>query len=237
MIQIRKSEKRGRTRLEWLDSRHSFSFGGYYDPAENGFSVLRVINEDRIAPARGFPTHPHRDMEIVTYVLSGTVEHRDSAGNHGRVAAGEVQLMRAGTGILHSEMNPSDVEQLHLLQIWILPRERGLRPGYEQKTLAARKTDEFVPIASPEGRSGGLIINQDATIYSGGIRRNEEVVREIARGRRAYLHIVRGRISLDGMPMGEGDGAKIAEESRLVFETHQDAELLLFDLPGSSLWQ
>lgn len=231
MITIRKAQDRGRTSLDWLESRHTFSFGDYYDPAENGFSVLRVINDDWIAASHGFPTHPHRDMEIVTYVLSGTVEHRDSAGNHGTVSAGEVQRMTAGTGILHSEINPSSIEPTHLLQIWILPRELGLPPGYEQKSFAIRKAGRFIPVASPRADDGGLRINQDATIYCAEISGDTGATREIARGRKAFVHVVKGKLALNGAAMGEGDGAKVSDESRLAFKAEEDAELLLFDLP------
>lgn len=231
MITTRKAQDRGRTSLDWLDSRHTFSFGDYHDPAHNGFSVLRVINDDRIAPGRGFPTHPHRDMEIVTYVLSGAVEHRDSTGNHGTVSAGEVQRMSAGTGILHSEMNPSQIEPLHLLQIWIFPREAGLAPGYEQKSFAIRKAGTFIPIATPDGRDGSLTIHQDAALYSAELAAESEAAREIPRGRKAYVHIVKGRVALNDIVMGEADGAAIGEESRLIFKADQDTELLFFDLP------
>ncbi len=231
MISIRKAQERGRTSFDWLDSRHTFSFGEYYDPAHSGFSVLRVINDDWIAPSRGFPTHPHRDMEIVTYVLKGAVEHRDSTGTHGTVGAGEVQRMTAGTGIMHSEMNPSSIEPLHLLQIWILPSEAGLRPGYEQKSLAIGKVGRFIPIASRDGSDGALKIHQDAAIYRAEISARSEASFEIARARKAYVHVVKGKLSLNGAAMDEADGAMIAEVSRIEVKAEQDTELLLFDLP------
>ncbi len=231
MITLRKAGERGRTHLDWLDSRHTFSFGDYYDPAQNGFSVLRVINDDSIAPARGFGTHPHRDMEILTYVTQGKVEHRDSTGNHGIVPAGEVQLMSAGTGIQHSEANPSPSEPLHLLQIWILPDKQGLKPGYEQRTLKRTNGGGFALVASPDAADGSLKIHQETAVYSGVLKKGSEAIRELAPGRKGYLHVVRGRMALNGVEVEKGDGAKIADEPRLKFTAVDDAEVLLFDLP------
>jgi quercetin 2,3-dioxygenase len=231
MITVRKAAERGHTRLDWLDSRHTFSFGNYYDPAQNGFSVLRVINDDWIAPGRGFDMHPHSDMEILTYVTQGKVEHRDSTGNHGLVPAGEVQMMSAGTGIVHSETNPSPSEPLRLLQIWILPREHGLRPGYEQRMLERGNGEGFSLVASPDGRNGSLKIHQDVAIYSGLLKKGSDETREVASGRRGYVHVVRGRVGLNGVEMVNGDGAKIADEERLAFGAVDEADVLLFDLP------
>jgi redox-sensitive bicupin YhaK (pirin superfamily) len=231
MITIRKSDERGRTHLDGLDSRHSFSFGDYYDPAHNGFSVLRVINDDRVAPGRGFATHPHRDMEILTYVTRGAVEHRDSTGTHGVVPAGEVQRMTAGRGIRHSEMNPSTSEPLNFLQIWILPRQIGLEPGYEQRALPRKKSGEFVIVASPDGRDGALTIHQDAAMYAAVLEKSAETSYTLAPGRNAYAQIVRGAVVLNGKSLGAGDGAQISGESALRFSAAGDSELLLFDLP------
>jgi len=231
MISIRKSDERGRTRLDWLDSRHTFSFGDYFDPKENGFSVLRVINDDRIGAGRGFGTHPHRDMEIITYVLEGAVEHRDSLGTRTLIPAGDVQRMTAGTGIEHSEFNPSPSEPLHLLQIWILPEARALKPGYEQQTLADRTKGRLSLVASRAGGDGALKINQDTDLYIGSLGRGQPVEQGIAAGRKAYAHVARGRLSMNGIALGEGDGAKISDEPRLKFAATEDSEVLLFDLP------
>ncbi len=231
MITIRKANERGRTHLDWLDSRHSFSFGDYYDPAHNGFSVLRVINDDQVAPARGFATHPHRDMEILTYVTHGAVEHRDSTGTHGVVPAGEVQRMTAGRGIQHSEINPSPTEPLNFLQIWILPRERGLEPGYEQRVMARKVSGEFVLVASPDGRDGALKIHQDASMYAAVLGSSAEAGYTLGSGRNAYAQIVRGAVTLNGVALHAGDGAKISGESALRFSAAGDSEMLLFDLP------
>jgi redox-sensitive bicupin YhaK (pirin superfamily) len=231
MITIRKSDDRGRTHLDWLDSRHSFSFGDYYDPAHNGFSVLRVINDDQVAPARGFATHPHRDMEIITYVTRGAVEHRDSTGTHGIVPAGEVQRMTAGRGIQHSEMNPSATEPLKFLQIWILPRERGLEPGYEQRVLPRKLSGEFVLVASGDGRGGALTIHQDASMHAAVLGSSAEADYSLASGRSAYAQILSGAVRLNGVALAAGDGAKISGESALRFSAAADSELLLFDLP------
>ncbi len=231
MITLRKASQRGLTRLDWLESRHTFSFGEYFDPKENGFSVLRVINDDWIAAAKGFATHSHRDMEIITYVLQGAVKHRDSLGTETVIPAGDVQRMTAGTGIMHSEFNPSPSERLHLLQIWIFPESPGLKPGYEQKTLGDRTKGRLSLVASHAGGDGALKINQDTNLYIGSIGRGESIEKEIAVGRKAYLHVARGKMSVNGTPLGEGDGAKVADESRLKFSSSEGAEVLLFDLP------
>src|SRR3984893_16342835 len=186
MITLRKASERGLSKLDWLNSRHTFSFGDYFDPNENGFSVLRVINDDWIAAAKGFGTHPHRDMEIITYVLSGAVEHRDSLGTRSVIPAGDVQRMTAGTGIQHSEFNPSPSEDLHLLQIWILPEARGIKPGYEQRTLGDRTKGKLSLVASHKGGDGALKINQDTSLYIGALGKGEAVETEIAPSRKAY---------------------------------------------------
>jgi quercetin 2,3-dioxygenase len=231
MIALRKASERGLTKLDWLNSRHTFSFGEYFDPKENGFSVLRVINDDWIAPAKGFGTHPHRDMEIITYVLEGAVEHRDSLGTHGVIPAGDVQRMTAGTGIQHSEVNPSASERLHLLQIWLLPEARGFQPGYEQKTLGNRTKGKLTLVASHRGGDGALKINQDADLYIGALAQGQSAETDIASGRNAYLHVARGKLGLNGVAMEEGDGAKVSGERHLKIDAASDAEVLLFDLP------
>ncbi len=234
MITLRKASDRGLTKIDWLNSRHTFSFGDYYDPKEQGFSVLRVINDDHVAPGKGFGTHPHRDMEIITYVLEGAVEHRDSLGTHGVIPAGDVQRMTAGTGITHSEFNPSPSGPLHLLQIWILPEATGFKPGYEQKTLGDRTRGKLALVASHAGGSGALKINQDAYLYIGALGKGDSAEKDIAKGRSAYVHVARGKLNLNGLALGEGDGAKITDEPHLKFATSPDAnsaEVLLFDLP------
>jgi len=231
MITLRKASDRGLTKLDWLNSRHTFSFGEYFDPKENGFSALRVINDDWIAAAKGFGTHPHRDMEIITYVLEGAVEHRDSLGTRSVIPAGDVQRMTAGTGIQHSEFNPSPTVPLHLLQIWILPEAAGIKPGYEQKTLGDRTKGKMSLVASHAGGDGALKIHQDTDLYIGALEKDQSTEKEIAKGRNAYVHIARGKIDLNGVALGEGDGAKIKDESHLKFVAPEDAEVLLFDLP------
>ncbi len=231
MITLRKASERGLTKLDWLNSRHTFSFGEYFDPKENGFSVLRVINDDWIAAAKGFGTHSHRDMEILTYVLEGAVEHRDSLGTRSVIPAGDVQRMTAGTGIQHSEFNPSPTQSLHLLQIWILPEAAGIKPGYEQKTLGDRTKGRLSLVASHAGGDGALRIHQDADLYIGALDGGRSLDKELAAGRKAYVHVSRGKVNLNGVALAEGDGAKIADESRLKFAAPEDAEVLLFDLP------
>jgi hypothetical protein len=231
MITLRKASDRGQTKIDWLDSRHTFSFGDYYDPKETGFSVLRVINDDWIAEAKGFGTHPHRDMEIITYVLKGAVAHRDSLGTETVIPAGDVQRMTAGTGIRHSEFNPSPSEPLHLLQIWILPEAAGLKPGYEQKTLGDRTKGKLTLVASHKGGDGALKINQDTDLYIGALTKGQSAEKELASGRNAYVHVARGKLDLNGIALAEGDGAKISDESHLKFAAADDAEVLLFDLP------
>lgn len=234
MITLRKASERGLSKLDWLNSRHTFSFAEYFDPKENGYSVLRVINDDWIAAGKGFGTHAHRDMEIITYVLQGAVEHRDSLGTRSVIPAGDVQRMTAGTGIEHSEFNPSPTEALHLLQIWIVPEAAGIKPGYEQKTLGERTKGRLCLVGSRAGGDGALKIHQDTELYIGALGKGQSLDKELARGRKAYVHVSRGKVILNGVALAEGDGAKIANESRLKFATPQDAEgaeVLLFDLP------
>lgn len=230
MIQLRPSASRGFADHGWLVARHSFSFADYYDPAEMGWGALRVINEDRVAPGKGFATHGHRDMEIVTYVIEGALEHRDSLGNGEVIRPGEVQRMSAGTGVRHSEFNPSPSEPTHLLQIWIAPRERGIAPGYEQQLLAPGE-NAWRLIASPDAAAGSTLIHQDATLRAARLASGAALDYLLDPARLAYVHLVRGELQLNGLAMSAGDGAKIAEESALHFVASQDSEVLLFDLP------
>jgi redox-sensitive bicupin YhaK (pirin superfamily) len=231
MLLIRKSGERGLTRLDWLDSRHTFSFGEYYDPAAMGFSVLRVINDDVVAPGAGFPTHPHRDMEIITWVLSGALEHRDSLGNGSLIRPGDAQRMTAGTGIMHSEFNPSPDEPVRLLQIWILPDCQGLRPGYEQHNFTeADRRGRLCQIVSPDGAEGSITIHQDARVYASLLDAGAFIEQSLRPGRRAWLHIARGAVRANGTGLSEGDGAALEGEARIAIEGVEDSEVLLFDL-------
>jgi redox-sensitive bicupin YhaK (pirin superfamily) len=231
MITVRRSKERGHFSFGWLDTYHTFSFDQYYDPRFMGFRTLRVINEDRVAPGRGFPTHPHRDMEIVTYVLEGALEHRDSMGNGSVIRPGEVQRMSAGTGITHSERNGSVDEPLHLLQIWILPDQSGIEPGYEQKMYGdEEKRDALRLIASAGGQDGSVLIHQDARIYASVLDTGQAVTHELAEGRHAWLQVARGSVTLNGQQLKQGDGAAASEEPSLKITGDEKAELLLFDL-------
>ena len=231
MITIRHGEDRGRVVLDWLDSRHSFSFGHYYDPKHMGFRALRVINDDRVSPGGGFATHPHRDMEIITYVLDGTLEHADSLGNGSVIRAGEVQRMTAGTGVTHSEFNHSQVAPVHLLQIWILPAEKGLAPSYEQRAFTPEeKRGGLTLVAARDGRDGALTVHQDAEIYAALLDAGKSVSHRLAAGRHAWLHLAHGAVVLNGHALTEGDGAAVSDEEVLAISAETDAELLLFDL-------
>ncbi len=232
MITLRQSEERGRTQLDWLDSRHTFSFDQYYDPRHMGFSVLRVLNEDRVAPGAGFPTHPHRDMEIITYILAGALQHRDSLGNGSVIRPGDVQRMSAGTGITHSEFNASQTEPVHLLQIWLRPAAKGIVPGYEQKSFSEEvRRSRLCLVVSPDGRAGSLTIQQDAFLYVTLLGRGESVTHALAPGRSAYLHVARGRARLNGHELSAGDAAGVTVVSTLEVDSPDGSELLLFDLP------
>lgn len=231
MITIRKSEDRGHFDLGWLDTYHTFSFDQYYDPAHVHFRSLRVINEDRVQPARGFPTHSHRDMEIITYVLSGALEHRDSMGNGSVIRPGDVQRMTAGTGVSHSESNPSDIEPVHLLQIWILPETSHLPPGYEEKRFSnEERRDRLRLLAAKDGRAGSVTVHQDAELYATILDAGKTVVHTLAENRYAWLQVARGTIRLNEMELKQGDGAAVRKESELRITAHDRAELLLFDL-------
>lgn len=232
MLTIRRSEDRGRADLGWLDGRHSFSFADYYDPRHMGFRTLRVINEDRVAPGGGFPTHPHRDMEIVTYMLGGALEHRDTLGSHAIIRAGEVQRMTAGTGIRHSEFNADPSSAAHLLQIWILPEQKGLTPGYEQREVsAAEKRGRLRAVATPDGREDSLTIRQDAAIYVAVLGPGESVVHSLAPGRGAWIQVARGEALVNGVALRAGDGAAIEDEAEITLSgVAEETEALLFDL-------
>lgn len=231
MIQIRRSNERGHADHGWLDARHTFSFAEYYDPAQMGFGPLRVLNEDRVAPRAGFPTHPHQDMEILTYLLDGALEHRDSMGNGSVIRAGDIQRMSAGTGVRHSEANPSASEPAHLLQIWLRPHTPGLAPSYEQQTLdPATLQNRLRLIASPDGREGSLTIHQNAFVYAARLD-GPSVAHVLAPNRRAYVHIARGEVRVNDTILFAGDGARIDNETRIELTGAPQGEALLFDLP------
>jgi hypothetical protein len=235
MIIPRRSADRGFADHGWLQARHSFSFADYQDPAEMGWGVLRVINEDRVAPGAGFGMHGHRDMEIVTWILDGALEHKDSLGNGGVIRRGEVQRMSAGKGILHSEFNPSPDVATHLLQIWIAPAERGTRASYEQQALPEDELRSgWRLVASPDGAAGSTTIGQDARLLATLLAPGQTLGYALAPGRLAYTHLVRGRLALNGQIYVTGDAAKIADETRLEFTADEESEILLFDLPPLS---
>ena len=231
MISIRKSKDRGHFNRGWLDTYHTFSFDQYYDPAHMGFHSLRVINEDRVLARQGFPTHGHRDMEIVTYVLDGALEHKDSMGNGSIISPGEVQRMRAGTGVTHSEYNPSADLPVHLLQIWILPESKGLKPGYEQKVFPKVEREGTLRlIASRDGQGGSVTIDQDARVYAVLLDSGGEVNFPVPHGRAVWLQVAKGALSLNGHSLEQGDGAAIEGERDLLLAATEPAEILLFDL-------
>jgi hypothetical protein len=231
MITLRPSRERGHVQLGWLDSYHTFSFGDYFDPRHVHFRALRVINEDRVAPGKGFDTHPHRDMEIVTYVLEGALEHRDSLGSSSIIRPGEVQRMSAGTGVTHSEYNPSRDSPVHLLQIWILPEEKGLEPEYEQRAFPLDESrGKLLLVASRDGRDGSVTIHQDASIHAGRLAQGDAVVHRVAPRRHAWVQVARGSIALNGKTLEAGDGARASDEPALELTAKEDAEVLVFDL-------
>jgi redox-sensitive bicupin YhaK (pirin superfamily) len=232
MLTLRRAQERGHADHGWLDTWHSFSFADYYDPDHMGVSALRVINEDRIAPGGGFPMHPHRDMEIVTYVLSGALEHRDSMGNTSVIRPGEVQRMSAGRGVTHSEHNPSAAEPVHLLQIWIVPHTRGLVPSYEQVSVPqAEGPGRLRLVASPQGGEGAVRVHQDASMYVALLDGQERAEHPLAAGRTAYVQVARGGLSVNGQRLGAGDGATLRGEARVTLTDGEGAEVLVFDLP------
>jgi redox-sensitive bicupin YhaK (pirin superfamily) len=232
MISIRRAEDRGKSDLGWLDSRHTFSFADYYDPNQLGFSALRVINDDRVAPGRGFGTHPHRDMEIISYVLEGAIEHKDSLGTGSKIRPGDVQRMTAGTGVLHSEFNPSKTDPVHFLQIWIFPEQNGLTPSYEQRTFTADETKgKLRLVASREGRAGSVTVHQDMQLFAGKLDKGETAVVELSPGRKAWVQVASGAVSVNDSRLGEGDGAAIEREKELRIVAAGSSEVLVFDLP------
>ncbi len=231
MITIRRSDERGYADHGWLRSYHSFSFADYYDPAHMGFGNLRVINEDRIAPGTGFGTHGHRDMEIVSYVLDGALAHQDSMGHGASITPGEVQRMSAGTGVRHSEFNHAPDRETHFLQIWILPRERGIAPGYEQKRFDdADKRGRLKLVAAPDGRDGAVTIHADAAIHAGLFDGDEAAALPIRPGRLAYVHVARGEVDVNGRPLRAGDAAMLQGEAQVALARGRGAEVLVFDL-------
>ena len=231
MITLRRSEDRGSSKIDWLDSRHSFSFGDYYDPANESFGPLRVINEDWIKGGAGFPPHPHRDMEIVTYILEGAIAHRDSSGGGGTIRPGEIQRMSAGTGITHSEFNPSPTETCHMLQIWIIPSKRGIAPGYEQKRIDPESVrNHFARIAAPDPRENEVRLVQDAEIWAAKLDANVEVIHPLAQGRKAWLQVAKGEVMLGDDTLKAGDAAAITDVNQIAIKSNQPSEVLLFDL-------
>jgi len=231
MITLRESSDRGHADHGWLHSHHSFSFADYYDPQEMGWGPLRVINEDRVEPGQGFGTHGHRDMEIISYVLSGQLQHKDSMGNGTVIRPGDVQRMSAGSGVQHSEFNPSPSAPVHFLQIWIEPETRGMAPSYEEKFFAPEdKRGRLRLVASHDGRAGSVTVHRDADLYASLLSADEQVSHRIADGRIAYLHLVSGAARINGIALKTGDAAKIEDERELVIVADEDSELLLFDL-------
>ena len=231
MLTIRKSNQRGHFDHGWLNTYHTFSFDQYYDPRYMGFRSLRVINEDFVAPGRGFPMHGHRDMEIITYILEGGLKHEDSMGNGSVIRPGDVQRMTAGTGVRHSEKNASSTERVHLLQIWILPNAEGLQPGYEQKAFTEdERRGQMRLIASSDGREGSVRLNQDVNLFASIIEAGQEIERAVDPARYGWIQVARGSISVNGENAGQGDGVVVAAESNLKIKAQEDAEVLLFDL-------
>ena len=231
MIQIRKSDERGHANHGWLDTHFTFSFSDYYDPTHVHFRTLRVMNDDRVAGGGGFPMHPHRDMEIVTYVLEGALEHRDSMGHGSVIKPGDVQYMSAGTGVTHSEFNASQTEPVHLYQIWMFPEKQGLKPAYGQKNFSAtEKRGKLRLLVSADGRDGSLKIRQDNELYASLLRKDETVRHDLKPDRHAYVQVARGSVTLNGNQLDEGDGAAISQEKAVELTGVKDAEVLLFDL-------
>jgi redox-sensitive bicupin YhaK (pirin superfamily) len=234
MIRIRKSEDRGPTNIGWLDSKHSFSFGHYRDNNHMGFGALRVINEDKVKAGMGFGKHPHSDMEIISYVLEGVLEHKDSLGTGSMIVAGDVQRMSAGTGITHSEANPLDDKEVHFLQIWIMPEKDDLTPGYEQKNFTGKRAaGKLTLVGSPDGREGSLTIHQDVLMYVLDLDAGGSLDYLLEEGRMVWVQVARGNATLNGMLLKQGDGAAIAQEKLLTFKVDGKAEVLIFDLNSS----
>lgn len=230
-LALRKSEQRGKANFGWLDSRHSFSFGHYYDPAHMGFGPLRVINEDRVAPGGGFPAHPHSNMEILSYVLEGALEHKDNIGTGSVIRPGDVQRMSAGSGVRHSEFNASKTEPVHFLQIWVIPEKEGLEPSYEQKSFSAEeKRGRLRLIGSRDGREGSVTIHQDVDLYATVLKAGETVTHALADGRGAWVQVARGAARLNDTALKAGDGVAVTTSGTLTLEGTDDAEVLLFDM-------
>jgi redox-sensitive bicupin YhaK (pirin superfamily) len=234
MLNVRRSDERGHADLGWLNSRHTFSFGDYYDPRFLGFSALRVINEDRVAPGKGFPTHAHRDMEIITYILDGALEHKDSLGTGSVIRPGDVQRMSAGAGIAHSEFNPSPDTPVHFLQIWILPDAKGLTASYEQISVPrGERRDRLRLIGSRDGREGSVTVHQDIRLYAGDLTAGAIVDHAFTGARAGWVQVASGAVDVNGNRLAAGDGVAISKESALRIEAISQAEVLLFDLPGT----
>ena len=231
MIVKRPAAERGQTRTDWLDGRHTFSFNRYHDPRWSGFSDLLVINEDRVAPAKGFGTHSHRDMEIITYIIAGELEHRDSMGNSSVIRPGEVQRMSAGTGVSHSEFNPAPDKPTHLLQIWIVPERNGMRPSYEQREIPhEERRGRLRLLASRDGSDDSVTVHQDVKVYSALLEAGDKVSYDIGRERHAWLQVVRGAVTVKDVSLEAGDGAAISEKERVEINASEPSEILLFDL-------
>ncbi|WP_085314968.1 pirin family protein [Derxia lacustris] len=236
MLEVRRAQDRGIANLGWLNSHHTFSFGHYHDPQQVGFSDLLVINDDRVQPSRGFGTHPHRDMEIISYVLDGALEHKDSMGNGSVIVPGDVQLMSAGTGVRHSEFNHSTEQVTHFLQIWIVPGRKGVTPGYQQTNFGPEeKRGRLRLVVSPDGADGSLVVNQDARLYAGLFDGAERASVTLGAGRNAYVHVARGSVELNGERLEAGDGVRIRDAGELTLANGQGAEVLVFDLRGQEL--
>ena len=231
MLTIRPRQERGHAQHGWLDSHHTFSFADYHDPKHMGFRALRVINEDRVAPSQGFGTHGHRDMEIISYVLEGALQHKDSMGTGSVIRPGDVQRMSAGTGVRHSEQNASASEGVHFLQIWLLPKQAGIQPGYEQKTFPdAEKRARLRLVAAPDGRDGALTVHSDASVYSGLFDAGESADLALAAGRHAWVQVARGKVRVNGLDLEAGDGAALSDTRLVRIEGVEAGEVLVFDL-------
>lgn len=231
MIEVKKSNERGHTKIDWLDSRHSFSFGEYYDPKNVHFGPLRVINDDIIQPGEGFPTHPHRDMEIVTIILEGTVAHKDSSGGEGTITVNEIQRMTAGKGILHSEFNASETEILKLLQIWFIPNQQGLTPGYEQKKFShEQKRNKLLKVVSGKKEGGIIFINQDAEIFMSDLEKGKEITYNLDINRGLYIHVIDGSLNVNNVSFLSGDAVKVTQEKQIKISANVNSQFILFDL-------
>ncbi len=231
MIKVRPAERRGQSKMSWLDSRHTFSFADYYDPAHMGFGPLRVINDDRVAPGKGFGTHPHRDMEIVSYVVEGALEHKDSMGTGSVIRPGDVQRMSAGTGVRHSEFNPSSTDPVRFLQIWIMPERAGLEPSYEQRAFPdAERRGKWRLVASRDAREGSVTVHQDADLYATLLDPGEQATFSLRPDRGAWIQVVRGGVNVADRTLAEGDGVAIEDEGEIAVTANAPSELLLFDL-------